>query len=295
MKPIIVGLHPSRPVSPALDWAVGEATLRQRPLELRIARGVPVQAQADVPIDTLMPDSVGEEAIQRAVSHVADLDPSVPVSGRVCNGSAGAVLVSASREAELMVLGRHGHGHGRFAEAVLGSTSAQVAAHARAPVVVVNDTQLPLQAKDPVVVGVDGSVTNQAAIDYAFHAAERQGAPLVAIYAWELDLPENVTLPWMSKAAMRGLVESQERLLYEALAGWSERFPDVVVRRIVSRQHAVDRLTQEARAASLLIVGGRGRGGFSGLLVGAVSRGILHRPHACPVVVVHGSDADAAE
>ncbi len=291
MKPIIVGLHPGRPVSPALDWAVAEARSRHRPLELRIARGVPVPAQAEVPIDTLMPDSVAQEVIQKAVSHVNHLDPSVPVSGWVCNGSGGAVLVAASRGAELVVVGRHVHG--RLAEMFLGSTSAQVAGHAEAPVVVVNDDQLPMAANGDVVVGVDGSAANRAAVDFSFKTAERRGATLVAIYTWELNLPENMTLPWMTKEAMRGLVEAQERMLHEALAGWSERFPDVHVRHIVSRQHAVDRLSQEARAGSLLVVGGRGHGGFAGLLVGSVSRGILHRPHTCPVVVVHGSDQDA--
>lgn len=290
MKPIIVGLHPSRPVSPALDWAVAEARSRQRPLELRIARGVPVPAQADVPIDTRLPDSLTAEIIAQASSHVAGIDASVQVSGRACNGSAGAVLVAASREAELIVVGRHGRVG--LIEAVLGSTSAQVAAHAQCPVVVVNDDQVPRRDRNPVVVGVDGSSANRAAIEFSFETADRRGAPLVAVYAWELDMSENVALPWLSKVVMHDLVESQKRLLHEVMAGWAGRFPEVEVRYVVSRQHAVDRLSQETRSAGLLVVGGRGRGGFTGLLVGSVSRGILHRPHACPVVVVHGANPD---
>ncbi|MGB3829709.1 MAG: universal stress protein [Ornithinimicrobium sp.] len=285
MKPVVVGLDPSRPVSAALDWASVEAGSRHRPLEVWIARGVPVPAQAEVPIDTLMPDEVANEAIARAVAHVTKNDPSVPVSGRVCNGSAGAVLVGASRAAEVIVVGRHGRG--RLAEAVLGSTSAQVATHAEAPVVVVDD-HAPPRSNGEVVVGVDGSAANRAAIEYGFQAAERGNGMVVAVYAWQLNLPEHVTLPWMSKEGMRGLVQSQERMLHEVLCGWAQRFPDVHVRYVVSRQHAVDRLTQEARSARLLVVGGRGRGGFAGLLVGSVSRGILHRAHPCPVVIVHG-------
>ena len=290
MKPIVVGLHPSRPVSPALDWALAEAQSRQRPLELRIARGVPVPAQADVPIDTRLPDSLTAEIIEQASSHVAGIDASLHVSGRAANGSGGAVLVAASREAELVVVGRHGHS--RLVEAFSGSTSAQVAAHAQCPVVVVNDDQMPPRARSPVVVGVDGSSANRAAIEFSFETADRRGVPLVAVYAWELDMPENVVLPWLSKGAMHDLVDSQKRLLYEAMSGWAGRFPQVEVHYVVSRQHAVDRLCQEARTAGLLVVGGRGRGGFSGLLLGSVSRGILHQPHRCPVVIVHGAHPD---
>lgn len=291
MKPIIVGLHPSRPVSSALDWAVAEARSRHRPLHVQITRGSPMSTQTEVPVDTLLPQSVAEDVVRQAIDHVRELDPSMKVTGQVSTGSAGAVLVEASRAAELVVVGRHGHG--RLAEVLLGSTSAQVAAHGEVPVVVVNDAQVPLDTGGAVVVGVDGSPANRAAIDFSFEMADRRGAPLVALHAWELNLPENVTLPWMTTEGMRQLVQSQERMLHEALAGWCGRFPDVTVRHVVSRQHAVDRLAQEARSASLVVVGGRGHGGFSGLLVGSVSRGLLHRPDICPLVVVHGATPES--
>lgn len=291
MKPIIVGLHPSRPVSPALDWALVEAGSRRRPLELRVARGDPMSARAEVPVDTMLPESVAEQVIEQAMAHVRHLDPALDVSGLVYKGSAGSVLVAASAEAEVVVVGRHGHG--RLAEVFLGSASAQVAAHAQSPVVVVNDDDTAAAAKGPVLVGVDGSPANRAAIEFGFETADRRGVPLVALYAWQLTMSENVTLPWMSKVATQQVKESQERTLHEALAGLSARFPDVEVRYVVSRQHAVDRLSEEARSAGLLVVGGRGQGGFAGLLVGSVSRGILHRPHSCPVVVVHGATPDS--
>ncbi len=293
MKPIVVGVDPGRPVSAALSWATAEARSRRRRLELRIARGVPVPAQADVPIDSLVPDSAAAEALREAVSHVTELDPTVQVDGRICEGSAGTVLVSASREAELVVVGRHGHG--RLTEFLLGSASAQVAAHAEAPVAVVNEDQMPLRKNGAVAVGVDGSVANRAAINFSFEAADRRGAPLVAIYAWQLNVPENLTLPWKSTEGMRDLAQDQQRMLHEALAGWSSRFPDVEVRYVVSRQHAIDRLSEEARRASLLVIGGRGQSGFARLRIGSVSQGILHRPHTCPIVFVHGSDPSAGQ
>ncbi len=242
-----------------------------------------------MPIDTMLPDSFTRDVIDRATAHAFRSEPTVQVSSRVSDGSAGAVLVDASRGAEVVVLGRQAHG--RITATVLGSTSAQVAGHAHAPVVVI-DNQWESRAGGPVVVGVDGSPANRAAIDYGFDVAQLKGLPLVAVYAWRLNAPEQATLPWMSRDNVRGLCKEQQRLLYEALAGRAQTHPDVPVRYVVSRQLPVDRLVSEARSSHLLVVGSRGRGGFRGLLLGSVSQGVLHRTRLCPVAIVHDRDRD---
>ncbi|MGX7829609.1 universal stress protein [Actinokineospora sp. 24-640] len=75
------------------------------------------------------------------------------------------------------------------------------------------------------------------------------------------------------------------RALAEAMSGWTEKYPDVPVRRAVTRGHPARTLTGIAAGAALLVVGSRGAGGFRGLLLGSVSQGVLH--HAtCPVAIV---------
>jgi len=285
VRPIIVGLGPSHPCSSALDWALVEARRRSRPVELLLARGTPLPGQFGIVRDTLIPEPLAHKILQQATDHAEAHDPSVQVHAHVRDGGPAGVLVEASRDADSVVVGRHGSG--QMADALLGSTSAQVAAHAHAPVVVVSD-QVEHTTAGRVVLGVDGSQANEAAIRYAFDAALRRGVPLVAVYAWHLELAEKVTMPWVSEHTLHKLAEEQQRVLYEALAGWSEQYPDVQVRHVVSRLPPVDLLVARARKAGLLVLGSRGHGGFPGLKLGSVSQGILHRPGLCPVAIVPG-------
>jgi nucleotide-binding universal stress UspA family protein len=69
------------------------------------------------------------------------------------------------------------------------------------------------------------------------------------------------------------------------MAGWQEKYPDVEVRRVVTRDRPVRCLLNHAVDAQLLVVGSRGRGGFSGMLLGSTSQALMyHAP--CPLLVV---------
>ena len=139
---IVVGVDESAASHEALRWAVHEATLRG-------ARLVAVHAWAFVPVASLgdpgmipMPgmDYPGQlDAVQAAAT--ADLDAAVAgaqeieVEKRLVEGDAGDVLVSESRDAELLVVGSHGRSG--IKAAVLGSVSRHVVERASCPVVVV--------------------------------------------------------------------------------------------------------------------------------------------------------------
>ncbi len=74
-------------------------------------------------------------------------------------------------------------------------------------------------------------------------------------------------------------------MLSEATAGWSQKYPDVALTHEVPIGHPVEELARASEHALAVVVGRRGRGGYSGMRLGSVVHGLLHRAH-CPVITV---------
>jgi nucleotide-binding universal stress UspA family protein len=160
-----------------------------------------------------------------------------------------------------------------------------------------------------VVVGVDGSRASRRALGWAAQDARRRGAELQVIHVHEPKLgynPYEVSYASTSspRAVERLAVEERRWREHQRLAGHQEaeslldelledlpaELREVPVERIVREGPRPARLLLEsARHADLLVVGSRGRGGFTGLLLGSVSQQLAqHAP--CPVVIVHAED-----
>jgi nucleotide-binding universal stress UspA family protein len=149
-------------------------------------------------------------------------------------------------------------------------------------VVVVRGEEAQQNASLPVVVGVDGSPNSEAALAFAYEEAATRGVPLVAVHIlW--DLPVELDVVRLTEGNIAELDVGE--VLAERLAGWSEKYPDVRVQRLVAHDRPAQALVEESGRAQLLVVGSRGRGGISGLMLGSVSHAVLHRAH-CPVAVV---------
>ena len=132
-----------------------------------------------------------------------------------------------------------------------------------------------------MVLGVDGSPLSEPALAAAFEAASARAVPLVAVYAWrDLLLDPGLALRDWAVVEQQGRAELAERL-----AGWSGKYPDVPVRRVVVRDAPARALVEQSVTAQLLVVGSHGRGGVGALLLGSVSHAVLHRSH-CPVMIV---------
>jgi|SoiMethySBSTD1v2_1073268.scaffolds.fasta_scaffold1109093_1 nucleotide-binding universal stress UspA family protein len=284
VRPILVGIDGSSSALAAARWAAREAVVRRAPIRLVYAFGWMPVHDADDPVQ-IVPDArdalrrTAEERLAAAAAQVGEVAPDVAVSQEVTTGMAAALLVSLSGEAQLAVVGHRGLGG--FAGLVIGSVSAALAAHAACPVVVVRGPDAPLQ-DGPVVVGVDGSPQSEAALAFAVEAAVARRVPLRAVRAW-LDpaVPYVVTGPadWDEE------VKRQQGLLSEQLVGWREKYPELRVEPVLVQDRPAHALAQSTGDAQLVVVGSRGRGGLTGMLLGSVSQAMLQHAE-CPVAVV---------
>lgn len=137
IHPIVVGVDGSDPARAALAWAVDEAARRGAPVRAVMAWD---DRQAGPAVAD--PDGVRAALTDALTDTVAALStPDGPeVTAEVVPGMPTRVLVAASRDAALLVVGSHGHG--RVLQAVLGSVAGYCVRHAHCPVVV-----LPAQAE----------------------------------------------------------------------------------------------------------------------------------------------------
>lgn len=90
------------------------------------------------------------------------------------------------------------------------------------------EMRTPPKAKEGVVVGVDGGATSSAVLDTAFELASLDGLPLHVVHNWaEVDL----FVDRFSYEQRQEHGDAHERLLAEAVAGYAEKYPDVMVTR----------------------------------------------------------------
>jgi hypothetical protein len=137
-----------------------------------------------------------------------------------------------------------------------------------------------------IVVGVDGSDGSREALKWAFAEATLRGAALEVVTVWQY--PITASLPTFGAMTTPDDFETDARptlLAILADEGITAAAP-MPVSTLVAEGNAARALLDAASDADLLVVGSRGHGGFTGVLVGSVSQQCVH--HAtCPVVVVH--------
>ena len=285
---IVVGVDGSPASKVAVRWAARDAELRNAPLTLVHVLTATSGTWLGTPLPprwTRGQQERGRQIIDEAVKIVAESCQRRPVHINCEIPSAGAVsaLVALSKEAELVVVGRRGNGTMRGRP--LGSVSSALVHHSQCPVAVIHDED-PLMdhpAQAPVLVGVDGSRGAELATAIAFDEASLRKVGLVALHAWPdvgvFDSADSGSGPdW---PALRSV---EDEALAERLAGWTERYPDVPVRREIVRNEPAPLLVDQSQWAQLVVVGGHGLGGFAGMLLGSVGTAVVQLVQA-PVIV----------
>jgi nucleotide-binding universal stress UspA family protein len=136
---IVVGVDGSGSSSDAIGWAVDEARLRKTKVEAVYAWQSPlVMGFQYIPPDLIDPEALdrhAREIVEAAVAEVGDVPDDVEIAARAAEGPPAGVLIEASRDADLLVLGSRGRGG--FHGLLLGSVGQQCVQHAVCPVVIV--------------------------------------------------------------------------------------------------------------------------------------------------------------
>jgi nucleotide-binding universal stress UspA family protein len=288
-SPVVVGIDGSSSAAAALDTAAVEALALGVPTRVVHAYVWPIfyASLANVPYrsgDWEAPAQI-RTMVKATARRTAARHPDLVVESAVVAGAGGPVLVEASADASLVVLG--GRGAGGIAGVLAGPVAPFVAAHAHCPVIIVHEGQTTAGVGGRVCVGVDGTASSLRALTFACAWGRRRGADVDVIYAVDPDV-FNRTAP-----------ELEPRTLPEArLDSWvnpiRHDFPTVTVRPIVVPGPATEELLAASRSARLLVVGSRHRGGLASLVLGSVGHGLIRRS-SCPVAVVHGMSASSGD
>lgn len=288
---VVVGYDDTPEARAALEWAADWAI--REGCRLMVACAVDPVLPAG-PRSAPGPDVAAlRHAVVRVAGRGADLvrdaHDQLDVRSIGAVGHPSAELVALSDSADLVVVGHRARRD--HPAASLGSVSFALSAHARCPVVVVQgDRRAGLGEGRPVVVGVDSSRPSQRAVAFAAEAAAAAHVELIIASAWSGHEVE----PWLAElwgAATSGVdraADEYERAVSCVTAAEDlvhQTHPDVRTSTRTPQGSPPEELLAEARDAGLLVVGARGAGGFAGLMLGSVSRGVL-RQADLPVAVV---------
>ncbi|MGW0231437.1 universal stress protein [Actinopolymorpha singaporensis] len=278
-RPIVVGVDGSESALDAAAWAAGEAALHDVPL--RIVHGF-AESVLRVPTGlwgTDTEDRLRSHAsllVREAAAITRAAAPAVAVSTAVVRDFPLPLLAGESRDASYVVVGAAGHS--AVGDMVAGSTAVSLVARAQAPVAIVRGIA-PTERDDRlVIVGVDGSPLAAAALRVGVQEATVRRGRLLAVHVVHHH-------PSRSTQSATGDTSNGHGLLTDALSGWRHRFPKLRIEDQLMVGHPGGVLVRLSNRAGLIVVGARGLGGFTGMLLGSVSQTLLHHAH-CPLVTV---------
>ena len=134
-----------------------------------------------------------------------------------------------------------------------------------------------------IVVGVDGSRHSVEALRWAAYQASVLGAHVEAVTAWEYP----ASFGWAAVPSDWDPAKDMEKVLQDAVRdAFGAELPAGLELQV--REGGAARILVEAcQGATMLVVGSRGHGGFSGMLLGSVSANVAEHA-SCPVLIIHG-------
>ena len=282
-KAILVGVDGSHASYKATWWAANYAKHAGLTLQIVCAYSLPSYAAVsfDATYTAMGDDNAAHSDAQEILSKakaIAD-EQGVEATTLIVTGDPASVFVELSRNYNLIVIGNRGKGG--LAERLLGTTSSSLPAYAYCPIVVVpytDDDGNLMHLNNTitkVAVGSDESKWGLKALEIAANFAA----------AWDAELDVISAVPNMKGSDDEGVMASFKDDLEVRIKPLEEAHPDLKINKQIVPGPAVGALTKASYDHDVVVVGSRGRGGFTGLLLGSTSQGLLQ--HAVgPVYVV---------
>ncbi|MEC5181656.1 universal stress protein [Arthrobacter sp. CG_A4] len=277
-KPIVVGFNGSAGSAAALTWALQRASRQKLPV-IVIHAVDDRWMSPDFEYHELIRES-GMEMVGKAQASAGEQAPDVEVEARLQHGSAGRALREASKEASMVVVGAHDKHW--LDGGPLTDRALQIVTASDCPAAIVPEKQG--TSGRGVVVGVDGSEESLQAVAVAAAEADRGGDELTVVLAFRSPARwvEN-QLP--ASGLAETLVEEDRIVLAESVVGLGDKYPDLVVhQRLETATEPAKALVETAAGARLLVIGSRGRGGFSRAVLGSTAHAVLLNV-PCPTIV----------
>ena len=141
-------------------------------------------------------------------------------------------------------------------------------------------------AQQVVVVGVDGSPESVAALSWAGRYGAATGAVVWALHIWHYPTAAGLP-PGVTPESVTDEVKAEQQKELDEASAKANLDPAAQVESKIAYGHPAQVLINESKNVNLIVVGHRGRGGFTGMLTGSVSMQVVNHAE-CPVVVVRG-------
>lgn len=275
---IVVGIDGSAPSRTSLTWAMERARRLNASVTLVYVSDISPFSQEPPFLDEAI--AAATDLLAKEREYALTIAPDVEVSTNAVPGVPIRELASLSKDADLLVIGTHKGTH--MQDVIVGTKGIKLAAVSPVPVAVIPaDDGVPRRG---VVVGVDDEKSSGAALDFAAAEARALGEPLVVVYAWTLPMTPSIEYVWTPEVVHQ-IGSSAEALVVEKVDAISARYPGLEVVGFAAQGSPVQAIVHQAKTASLVVVGNRGRRGLSRLLLGSVSHGVLNNIPAPTIVV----------
>ncbi|GAA1913544.1 universal stress protein [Streptomyces durmitorensis] len=292
LRPVIVGIDGSPESLAAAGWAAREAQRRDTALRLVHAWAWSPHPSAAVP-STTSQRQWAQRILREARDHLGSLYPHLHVEEAQIPGPAPAVLLEASSQGALLVLGSRGLNG--FTGYLAGSVSLSLTARSTTPVALVrageqaadahqlnveghSSTDTPYRA---VLLGIDLAHPGDEAIAFAFEAAQSRGAAVQVLHGYR---PPSIAATGRGAGGGRETAAEHQSALDALVQPWRAKYPRTAVTTSALRGRAQSLLLHAASDAGLLVLGRRDRP-RSGPFTGPTIHAALHHVR-CPMVVV---------